>query len=105
MESVCEERISEMTSEGIAVLVAVLGFLGTLVGSLLSANKTQAIMSTKFEDFEKRTDEKFAEVKDQVKKLEDKQDKHNKVIERTYALEGRMTEAEHDIKDLKAKEK
>lgn len=90
-----------MTTEAIAVLVAVLGFLGTLVGSLLSANKTQAVMSTKFEDFEKRTGEKFNDVKEQIKKLEDKQDKHNKVIERTYALEGRMTEAEHDIKDLK----
>ena len=94
-----------MTTEGIAILVAVLGFLGTLVGSLLSSNKTQAVLNTKFEDFEKRSDEKFAEVKEQVKKLEEKQDRHNKVIERTYALEGRMTEAEHDIRDLKAKEK
>ena len=94
-----------MTTEGIAVLVAILGFLGTLVGSLLSSNKTHAVLNTKFEDFEKRSDEKFAEVKEQVKKLEEKQDKHNKVIERTYALEGRMTEAEHDIRDLKAKEK
>ena len=30
-----------------------------------------------------------------------KQDKHNSLIERTYRLEGRMTEAEHDIRDLK----
>ena len=28
---------------------------------------------------------------------------HNKVVERTYKLEGRMTEAEHDIRDLKAR--
>ena len=33
--------------------------------------------------------------------LEQKVDKHNKVIERTYHLEGRMNEAEHDIRDLK----
>ncbi len=36
-----------------------------------------------------------------LKKLEEKVDKHNSVIERTYRLEGRMTEAEHDIRDLK----
>lgn len=28
-------------------------------------------------------------------------DKHNHVIERMFILEGRMTEAEHDIRDLK----
>ena len=33
--------------------------------------------------------------------LADKVEKHNSMIERTYQLEGRMTEAEHDIKDLK----
>lgn len=33
--------------------------------------------------------------------LEHKVDKHNKVIERTFQLEGRMNEAEHDIRDLK----
>jgi len=30
-----------------------------------------------------------------------KVDKHNSVIERTFKLEGRMTEVEHDIRDLK----
>lgn len=34
--------------------------------------------------------------------LEQKQDKHNQVIERTFQLEGRITAAEHDIRDLKA---
>ena len=33
--------------------------------------------------------------------LEEKVNKHNNMVERTYALEGRMTEAEHDIRDLK----
>ena len=33
--------------------------------------------------------------------LEQKQDKHNMIIERTFRLEGRMNEAEHEIRDLK----
>lgn len=36
-----------------------------------------------------------------LQELEKKQDKHNAVIERTYKLEGRVTELEHDIRDLK----
>lgn len=35
-----------------------------------------------------------------LKKLEEKVDKHNSVIERTFKLEGRMNEVEHDIQDL-----
>lgn len=65
------------------MIVALLGFAGTVVGSLcgvLAANKL-----TNY----------------RIQKLEEKVDKHNTVIERTYALEGRMNEAEHDIRDLK----
>ena len=40
-----------------------------------------------------------------LKKLEEKVDKHNSVIERTFKLEGRMTEVEHDIRDLKGSAK
>ena len=36
-----------------------------------------------------------------LQQLEQKVDKHNQVIERTFRLEGRMTEAEHEIADLK----
>ena len=36
-----------------------------------------------------------------LKKLEEKVQAHNNLIERTYRLEGRMTEAEHDIRDMK----
>lgn len=36
-----------------------------------------------------------------IEQLEKKVDKHNGVIERTFDLEGRMREAEHDIRDMK----
>lgn len=38
-----------------------------------------------------------------LKKLEETVAKHNSIIERTYRLEGRMDEAEHDIRDLKGR--
>ena len=36
-----------------------------------------------------------------IEQLEKKVAAHNNVVERTYMLEGRMQEAEHDIRDLK----
>ena len=38
-----------------------------------------------------------------LEQLEKKQDRHNSVIERMIHLEGRMNEAEHDIRDLKGR--
>lgn len=36
-----------------------------------------------------------------VSELEKKQDKHNNLIERTFKLEGQMTELQHEVVDLK----
>lgn len=36
-----------------------------------------------------------------VSALEKKQDKHNAIIERTYILEGKVKEIEHDLTDIK----
>jgi peptidoglycan hydrolase CwlO-like protein len=36
-----------------------------------------------------------------VSELEKKQDKHNNLIERTYRLEGQMSEVQHEVADLK----
>ena len=67
-----------------AIIVAVLGFAGTLLGSLLGVLAAQ-----------KLTQYRLAQ-------LEEKVNKHNNLIERTYRLEGQMEECRHDIKDLKA---
>ena len=40
-----------------------------------------------------------------VAQLEKRVAAHNSLVERTYKLEGRMQEAEHDIRDLKAARK
>lgn len=81
-----------------SIIVAVLGMVGNIIIAKSSADKNMAIMETKFDDYTKNTNEKIDDLKKQV-------EKHNKIVERTYALEGRMNEAEHDIRDLKAKEK
>ena len=66
-----------------AIVVALIGLagsgLGAFGGVMASARLTQY----------------------RIKQLEERVTKHNNLIERTYKLEGRMDEAEHDIRDLK----
>ena len=68
-----------------AVFVAVLGFAGTLTGSLCGVLAAQKLTQYR------------------LGQLEEKVNRHNNLIERTFRLEGRMDEAEHDIRDLKGK--
>ena len=65
------------------IIVAALGLVGTLIGSMLAGKLTQF----------------------RLKALEDKVDKHNRLIERTYVLEGQMTEVRHELRELKQRGK
>lgn len=67
-----------------SILVALLGFAGTLLGSLFGVLAAQKLTQYR------------------LSQLEDKVNRHNHLIERTFKLEGRMDEAEHDIRDLKS---
>lgn len=67
-----------------AIIVALLGFAGTLIGSLFGVLASQKLTQYR------------------LSQLEEKVNKHNNLIERTFKLEGRMDEAEHDIRDLKS---
>ena len=67
------------------VLVALIAFLGTLVGTAGGI-----IASSKLTNY-------------RIKKLEEKVDKHNMIIERTYVLEEKVKVANHRIEDLERK--
>ena len=66
------------------IVVALLGLCGTLAGSFLGV-----LTASKMTDY-------------RLEQLEQRVNKHNNLIERTYILEGQMAECQHDIKDLKA---
>nr|DAE25115.1 MAG TPA: alpha/beta peptide [Siphoviridae sp. ct4Am4] len=36
-----------------------------------------------------------------IQQLENKVNKHNSIVERTYKLEGEVKELQHDVRDLK----
>lgn len=65
------------------IIVGLLSLCGTLAGTfggIITANKLTTY---------------------RIERLEEKVNKHNQIIERTYVLEGQMMEVQHDIKDLK----
>lgn len=66
-----------------AVIVAIISGICTLIGSFGGVMATSSLTTYR------------------LKKLEEQVNKHNQVIERTYKLEGRMTEVEHEVRDLK----
>lgn len=75
------------------IIIGVLAMVGTLGGSYFANKKSTALIAYRLEQLEK------------------KQDKHNQLIERTYALEEktglleeRMKVANHRIDDLEKKE-
>lgn len=65
------------------IIVAVLGFAGTLAGSLLGVVAAQKLTQYR------------------IAQLEEKVNKHNNLIERTFVLEGQMAEVQHDVRDIK----
>lgn len=65
------------------VIVALISGAFTLVGTILGV-----VASAKMTNY-------------RIEQLEKKVEKHNNVVERTYKLEGRLNEAEHEITDLK----
>ena len=69
---------------GLSALLDILPTLGTILGSALGV-----IASSKVWQY-------------RIQQLEKKVEKHNNIVERTYRLEGRVTEVEHDVADLKA---
>lgn len=74
-----KEDKHEMQSE---IIVAILAFVGTTLGSVLGV-----ITSSKLTTY-------------RIEQLEIKVDKHNTVIERTYKLEEQIKVANHRIEDL-----
>lgn len=67
------------------IVVALIGLAGSAIGAFAGV-----MASAKLTNF-------------RLQQLEDKVAKHNNMVERTYQLEGRMNEAEHDIRDLKGR--
>lgn len=65
------------------ILIAVLSLVGTLLGSLFGILAANKLVNYRLEQLEKKVN------------------LHNNAVERLFKLEGRMNEAEHDIRDLK----
>lgn len=65
------------------IIVSLIGLAGSGIGSLIGVMASSKLTQYRIEQLEKRVSA------------------HNNLVERTYRLEGRVNEAEHDIHDLK----
>ena len=64
-----------------AAITAILGFLGTYI-----SNRKQTVL-----------------IASRLEELEKKVNKHNNLIERMYIAEGKITELQHDVSEMKGK--
>ena len=87
------------------VIVALVSLIGTVVTVWAANKRTLAELDKKSELSDAKIDAKLerhqAVTDTKIDELTRKVEKHNSMIERTYQLEGRMTEVEHDIRDMK----
>jgi hypothetical protein len=87
------------------IIVALISLLGTVVTVWAANRHTLAELDKKSELSDAKLDAKLerhqAVTDTKIDELVKKVEKHNNMIERTFRLEGRMDEAEHDIRDLK----
>ena len=72
------------------ILVAILALVGTLGGSYFANNKNQAVM-----------DEKIKDIKDDIKILSERVNKHNNLISRMAVVEDHIHHIEKDVDELK----
>ncbi|WP_071131379.1 hypothetical protein [Enterococcus timonensis] len=71
-----------MSETIIVSVISLVGTLGGAFGGIVVANKLTTY---------------------RIEQLEKKVEKHNNIVERTFELEGKMREAEHDIMEMKGK--
>ena len=72
-----------MSEALLAVISAIITGTLSLIGVYAANRKNSAVIEVKIEQLEKKVDE------------------HNKLIERTYKLEGQVTELQHEMQDVK----
>ena len=73
------------------IIVAIIAFIGTLAGSYFANSKTTAVMQ-----------EQIKGIKEDIKTLSTRVDKHNNLVERMAKVEDSTKSAHHRIDHLKA---
>ena len=66
------------------IIVALLALIGTLAGSYFANNKNQAVM-----------DEKIKDIKEDIKVLSERVNRHNNLVERMAVVEEKVKHIEH----------
>lgn len=81
-----------MSDAWVAALSAIFTGLASLLGVFAANRKNGAVMELKIDNINK-----------DIQSLSKRVDEHNKIVERTYKLEGQVTELQHEMQEVKGK--
>lgn len=82
----------------VALITGGISLLGTVITVLITSRQTVAALDKKSELSDEKIHGEIAVIKTEIKTLSERVEKHNNMIERTYALERRMDVAEERVK-------
>lgn len=82
----------------VAVITGGFSYLGVFITVRSSHNQTINELKNNQDNLAMKTEHQIETIKEDIKRLEVKQDKHNSVIERTFKLEQKVEDLEKSIK-------
>lgn len=82
----------------VAVITGLFSYLGVYKSVKTSHDQMLSDLKNEQQTFALNTEHQINGIKDDIKRLETKQDKHNSVIERTFKLEQKVEDIEKRIK-------
>ena len=83
-----------------SIVIGILTLIGVLYANNSTRKKTDAIHEMQLKQMGEKHEMQLNEIKGDIKRLEEKQDRHNEVIERTFKLEKTQEAQSRDIKTL-----
>lgn len=87
----------------VAIITAGLSLIGTIITVVVANRQTIAALDKKSDVSDEKIQGQINVIKTEIETLSKRVEAHNAIVERTYRLEGQMVEAQHDIRDLKAR--
>ena len=83
----------------VAVITGLFSYLGVSKSVKASHDQMLTDIKSEYNTFALTTQHQISSIKEDISRLETKQDKHNAVIERTYKLEQRVEDLDRRISD------
>ena len=85
----------------VALIAGGVSLLGTVISVFVANHATLSALEKKSEISDEKIQGEINVIKSEITTLSDRVEAHNRVVERTYRLEGAVSELQHNVRDLK----